>query len=109
MPDTEATREPGTLSDIPRPSDDPSFPWRFHPLEVVAKYEGSHGYGLVYLRPPSVSGESIDPYRAPWTERATDGSPLTLHLSPGEMEQVYVGDLFAVTIHPYTDNREGDQ
>lgn len=72
---------------------------RAYPLEVVAKWHGTHGFGSVTLRPPAIDGGAIDTSRPYWVDRTHTGSPLTLDLTPDEMDAVTVGDLFMVTLN----------
>jgi hypothetical protein len=71
---------------------------RRYEVEVVAKWEGTHGYGSITLRPPSINGADLDVSR-PWrVDRTTNGAPVTIDVSPEEMSEVEVGSLFSVTL-----------
>lgn len=73
---------------------------RTYELEVVAKWEGTHGFGQIVLRPPAINDLPLDPRRPYWCERTPhNGAPLTMDLTPEEMAEVEVGTLFEVRIY----------
>src|SRR3974390_3548963 len=101
---------PHSWEDEPEPLEDEDGPWRFYVMEVVAKYEGSHDYGLIMLRPPSAGmGGEWDIGRAWWADRTVSGVPITVDLTPAEMASVRVGDLFAITLTPFSDNHRREE
>lgn len=79
-------------------------------LEVVAKWQGTHGFGYMHLRPPTVNGDvSIDTARPWWVDRTDSGMPVTVDLEPDEFAAVTVGDLFRVSLEAVTTVGEGRQ
>lgn len=71
---------------------------RSYDLEVVAKFAGTHGFGLITLRAPSVDGASVDLGRPWWFDRTHQGAPVTVDVSPEEWAAIEVGTLFRVTL-----------
>jgi len=74
---------------------------RHYDLEVVAKWEGTHGFGSITLRPPSVDGMEWE-NRPWWIDKTATGSPLTVSVTPEEMAEVEVGTLFRVSMEQMT-------
>ena len=71
---------------------------RTYPLEVVAKYDGSHGFGSITLRSPRVDSGELDLHRPWWFDRTHTGAPITVDLAPEEMKEIEIGTLFYVTL-----------
>lgn len=71
---------------------------RTYELEVTARWEGTHGFGRVMLRPPNVDGAELDLRRPPWVDKTHNGSPLYIDVTPEEMAELEVGTLVEVRV-----------
>lgn len=71
---------------------------RYYDLEVVAKWQGTLGFGSITLRPPTISGSEIDIHRPWWVDRTAQGAPMTVDVSPEEFRRVEIGDRFRLSI-----------